>query len=103
MAFRAMVTRRSPCGFSSSALIALAFVYWFAKDFPDWQAVRGVLIASVVGDVVGGAVNLFGTFRGYLNGMAWSTTLIYALLLAGSLYCLSAGREASGMTARRAP
>ncbi len=88
--------------FFGSALIALAALYWFAKDFLDWEAVRGVLIASVVGDIVGGGVNLFGTFRGYLNGVAWSSTLIYALLLVGSLYCLKAGREGSGMAAKPA-
>jgi hypothetical protein len=88
--------------FFGSALIGLAVVYWFAKDFPNWEAVRGVLIASVVSDVVGVVVNLFGTFRGYLNGMAWSTTLIYALLLIGSLYCLLARAEARGMTVKPA-
>ena len=88
--------------FFGSALILIGVVNWFAKDFQDWDAVRGVLIANVIGDVVGGGVNLLGTFQGLLNGMAWSTTLIYLLLLVGALYCLSAGPEASGLTARRA-
>jgi hypothetical protein len=88
--------------FFGSALIWVGVVSWFAKDFHDWDAVRGVLIASVIGTVIGGGVNLLGTFQGLLNGMAWSSTLIYALLLAGALYCLSAGPEASGITARPA-
>ena len=88
--------------FFGSALIAFGVVQWFAKDFRDWDAVRGVLIANVIGDVVGGGVNVLGTFQGLLNGMAWSSTLIYLLLLVGALYCLSAGPEASGMTARPA-
>jgi len=50
-----------------------------------------------------GGVNLLGTFQGLLNGMAWSSTVIYALLLVGALYCLSAGPEASGLAARPAP
>ena len=50
--------------FFGSTLIALAVVNWFARDFRDWDAIRGVLIADVVGDVFGGAVNLWGTFRG---------------------------------------
>ena len=75
---------------------------WLARDFRDWDAVRGVLIATVVVDIVGGGVNLLGTFQGLLNGMAWSSTVIYALLLVGALYCLSAGPEASGVVARPA-
>lgn len=77
-------------------------MFWFARDFRDWDAVRGVLIATVVGSVVGGGVNLLGTFQGLINGMAWSTTVIYALLIIGALYCLSAGPEASGLAARTA-
>jgi len=88
--------------FFGAALVALGVVFWFAKDFRDWDAVRGVLIASVIGDIVGGGVNLLGTFQGLLNGMAWSSTVIYALLLVGALYCLSAGPEASGLSARPA-
>jgi hypothetical protein len=88
--------------FFGSALIGIAVVQWFGKDFRDWEAVRGVLIASAVGDVVGGGVNLLGTFQGLLNGMAWTSTLVYALLLIGSLYCLSTGAEASGIAAKPA-
>jgi hypothetical protein len=88
--------------FFGAALIGLGVVFWFARDFGDWDAVRGVLIASAIGDIFGGGVNLLGTFQGLLNGMAWSSTVIYALLLVGALYCLSAGPEASGLTARPA-
>ena len=88
--------------FFGSALIGLGVVFWFARDFRDWDAVKGVLIATMVGSIVGGGVNLLGTFQGLINGMAWSTTVIYALLLIGSLYCLWAGPEASGLAARSA-
>jgi hypothetical protein len=88
--------------FFGSALIWLAIVSWLAKDFRDWDAVKGVLIGTAVGSVIGGGVNLFGTFQGLLNGMAWTTTVIYVLVLIGSLYCLSVGPEASGVAARPA-
>jgi hypothetical protein len=77
--------------FFGSALLGIGVIEWFAKDFRDWDAVRGVLIANVVADVVGGLVNLWGTFQGLLNAMAWSSTIVYVLLLAGALYCLSMG------------
>jgi hypothetical protein len=88
--------------FFGSVLIGIAAVNWFAKDFGDWEAVRGVLIANLIGDAVGGGVNLLGTFQGLLNGMAWSSTIIYALLVIGSLYCLSMGGETSAITAKPA-
>jgi hypothetical protein len=87
--------------FFGATLIALGAVEWVAKDFRDWDALRGILIANVIGDVFGGGVNLLGTFQGLLNGMAWTSTLIYLLLLVGALYCLSRP-ETSGMTAKAA-
>jgi hypothetical protein len=88
--------------FFGSVLVGIAVVNWFAKDFGDWEAVRGVLIANAVADAVGGGVNLLGTFQGLLNGMAWTSTIVYALLLIGSLYCLSAGGEVRAMTTKPA-
>ena len=88
--------------FFGSALIRIAVVNWSAKDFGDWEAVRGVLIANAIGDAIGGGVNLLGTFQGLLNGMAWTSTLVYALLLVGALYCLSTGGATSAITAKPA-
>ena len=83
-----------------SALIWLGVISWFARDFRDWDAIRGLLIAAVVGSVVGGAVNLLGTFQGLLNVIAWTSTIVYAVVLVWAIYCLSAGPEASGVTAQ---
>ncbi|HEX9170636.1 MAG TPA: hypothetical protein VF886_17205 [Roseiarcus sp.] len=88
--------------FFGSTLVAIGVVQWVAKDFRDWDAVRGILIAAIVGDALGLIVNLLGTFQGLLNGMAWTTTIIYALLIIGAAYCLSTGAEASGVAAKPA-
>ena len=77
--------------FFGAALIGLGVIFWFARDFRDWAAVRGVLIGAVVGDILGGLVNIWGTMQGLMNGLAWSSTIVYALLLLGALYCLSTG------------
>jgi len=77
--------------FFGSALLAWGVITWFARDFQEWAAVRGVLIGGIVGDVVGGLVNIWGTIQGLMNGLAWSSTIIYALLLLGALYCLFTG------------
>jgi hypothetical protein len=88
--------------FFGSVLITIAVVNWFAKDFADWEAVRGVLIANAIGDAVGGGLTLLGMFQGLINSMGWTSTIIYALLLIGSLYCLAMGGETSAITAKTA-
>jgi len=88
--------------FFGSALVGFGAVQWVAKDFRDWDAVRGILIASIIADALGLIVNLIGTFQGLINGMAWTTTVIYALFIIGAFYCLTTGAEASGAAARPA-
>jgi len=40
---------------------------------------------------VGLLLNLWATFQGLLNAVAWTSTIVYVLLLAGSLYFLVTG------------
>ena len=75
--------------FFGAALLGLGATHWLARDFADWAAVRGVLIGAVAGDTVILLVNLWGTYRGLVNGLAWSTTVVVVLLLIGALYCLT--------------
>ena len=79
------------CRFLGSALLAFGVVQWFSKEFRDWDAVRAVLIAIAVLNAVNLLVNLWGTSQGLFNAMAWSTTIVSIIFLAGALYCLSAG------------
>jgi hypothetical protein len=76
------------CG---AALLAWGVIGWFARDFRDWDAVRGVLIGSAVGDAVLVVLSVYATLTGLLNGMSWTSTIITALLLLWALYCLMAG------------
>ena len=77
--------------FFGSALLVVGVVAWFARDFRDWDAVRGVLIAGVVGDVVGGIINIWATSQGLVNALAWGNTVLYVLFLLGALYFLFTG------------
>jgi hypothetical protein len=70
MAFRQMRTRALDLKFFGSALVGSGAAQGFAKDFGDWDAARGVLIASILADALGLTVNLIGTFQGLINGMA---------------------------------
>jgi uncharacterized membrane protein len=81
------------CRFLGSALLAFGIVQWFSKEFRDWDAVRAVLIAIAVLNALNLLVNLWGTAQGLFNAMAWSTTIVNIIFLAGALYCLSVGAE----------
>ncbi len=59
-----------------SALLALGVIAWFARDFRDWAAARGVLIGLVVVDVVGGIINIWATIQGTVNALGWSSTVV---------------------------
>jgi hypothetical protein len=74
-----------------SAFLGFGLILWFARDFQDWSAVRGVLIANTVADAVGGVVIAWGTIQGTVNALGWSNVILYALLVLGALYCLSVG------------
>ncbi len=77
--------------FCGAALLGWGVILWFARDFRDWQAVRGVLIGNAVGDAALLLVNLWATLQHFLNRLVWSSTVVTVLLLAGALYCLSTG------------
>jgi hypothetical protein len=83
--------------FFGVALLSLGLVVWFVRDTSDWTALRGLLLGLSIGDVVGVVVSIWGTVTGIMNAMGWSAVLIYLVLLAGSVYYLSAGRADAGI------
>jgi hypothetical protein len=71
-------------------LLAIAVIQWSARDFSE-AAVRPVLIALCIGDVVGLVVSIMATMAGTINAMGWSTVLIYLCGGLGAGYFLTAG------------
>lgn len=81
--------------FFGAALIWLAAISWFARDFRDWNVIRSLLISAVIGSVFGLGVNLLATFQGLLSAMAWTSTVVYVLVIVWALYLISAGPKAA--------
>ena len=77
--------------FCGAALLAWAVIGWFARDFRDWDAVRGVLIGTAAGDAVFVVLGVYAGLTHLLNGLIWASTILVALLLVWALYCLTAG------------
>ena len=69
-----------------AALLAFAALTWFARNAPDSEARRAILLALFVGDSVGFVVALIGQLGGVMNALGWSTVAIYLLLAIGFYY-----------------
>jgi hypothetical protein len=81
--------------FCGAAVLAWGLIVWFARDFQDWQPVRGVLIGSIVGLAVNIIITVWATLAGWLNANCWGSAIVLVLLLAGAIYQLSAGDRGS--------
>jgi hypothetical protein len=78
------------------ALFAFGLLMWLARRTTDETALGAILLAGIVGNLLGAAVSVWAAVSGLQNAMAWSSVAIYLLFAAGNLYYLSS-------SARRAP
>jgi hypothetical protein len=69
-----------------ASLIAFAVLDWFARNVTDPQARQAVVLANLVGNVIGFVVILIGQLGGIANALGWSSVAIYALLALGFAY-----------------
>ena len=81
--------------FFGGALLAWALTGWFAKDFHDLAALRGILISFAIGHAAGLLVTVFGVLSGLLNSLAWLNALIFLFGAVGSIYFLMARSQTS--------
>jgi hypothetical protein len=74
------------CQLFGAALIGFAALSWVARNAPDSEARRAIVLAFFVADLVGCVVALIAQFRGVVNALGWSTVVIYLLLAVGFGY-----------------
>ena len=65
--------------FGAAFIFASIASYRAASSAPTEPAVRGVVLASLVGNLVGFAFALMGTLAGTMNGMGWLVTALYGV------------------------
>lgn len=68
------------------ALINLGLLLWFARNIVDPLGRRSIVLAGLIGDVVGFFVALQGQMSGDVNALGWSTVIIYGLFALGFAY-----------------
>jgi hypothetical protein len=81
-----------------AALLAFAVLTWVARNAPDSEARRAILLALFVGDGVGFVIALIAQLGGVVNALGWSTVIIYGLLAIGFGYFRFAGTEQTAQT-----
>lgn len=71
-----------------ASLLGFGVLNWFGRHFSDDQAQQGLANANMVGDALGFVFALMAQLNGVagVNGMGWSTVVIYLLLALGFAY-----------------
>lgn len=71
-----------------TSLLGFAVLNWYGRHFTDEQAQQGLAIANLATDTVGFIFSFFAQLNGVggINGLGWSTVLIYLLLALGFAY-----------------
>jgi hypothetical protein len=71
-----------------AALIGFGVLNWFARTITDSKAVQMVVLANLVGEVLGFVIALLGQLSGVggVNALGWSTVALYLLLALGWAY-----------------
>ena len=72
--------------FFGATLIAIGLLCWLVRNVSEGPAVKGAILALLVGDVIGLIVSLMGTLAGTMNAVGWSSVIIYLLLSLGLAY-----------------
>jgi hypothetical protein len=69
-----------------AALVGYGILTWQVRAAASSDALRAIVLALFVGDLVGFGISLQGVLAGATNALGWSTVVIYALLAAGFGY-----------------
>jgi hypothetical protein len=68
-----------------STLLAFGLLVWLARGTTESATQRALLLASVLGNLLGMVLSLWSRFNGLQGMLAWLSVLIYGALLLGAL------------------
>ena len=72
--------------FFGGTLINIGLIAWFARNIADALGRRSIVLAGLIGDLIGFFVALQGQMSGDINALGWSTVFIYGLFALGFAY-----------------
>ena len=73
--------------------IGWGMVGWLVSESSDWTALRGAVLGSALGQLIGLIVSVWYTVNGAFNAVGWSAVVIYGLFFLGALYYVQAGQS----------
>lgn len=66
--------------FFGSALIAIGLVCWFIRNVTDAAALKAIVLAQLIANIIGLIISILGTVGGTINAVGWSSVVIYLVL-----------------------
>ena len=73
--------------FFGASFILLGIVLWSARNAPRSDvALRAIVLAVVVGDLIGFIIALLAQLNGVMNALGWGNVALYLLLACGFGY-----------------
>jgi len=70
-----------------AAFILLGIILWFARNASRSDvALKAIILAVVVGDVIGFIVALMAQLDGVMNGLGWTSVALYLIFALGFGY-----------------
>jgi hypothetical protein len=75
-----------------AALLTFAVLTWVARNAPDSEARRAIVLALFIGDAVGFVISVIAQIGGAVNALGWLTVAIYLLLAIGFGYFVFAAK-----------
>ena len=67
-------------------LIGIGLLTWLFRSITDMAAVKAVILALLISDVLGIIVSLYAVLSGTMNQIGWSAVIIYVLLVIDYAY-----------------
>lgn len=66
---------------------------WLVSESSDWTALRGSVLGTALGQLIGVIVSVWYTVNGALNAMGWSAAIIYGVLFLAAVYYAQSGQS----------
>jgi hypothetical protein len=78
--------------------IAWGLVGVLVSQSTDWTALRGAVVGSAVGNILGVIVSAYYTIHGVLNAAGWSAVILYGIFFLGFAYYAMSGQTLANRT-----
>jgi hypothetical protein len=72
--------------FFGAALLSLAILSWLVRNLSDSETRQAIILALLVGEVIGFIMALIGQLNGIFNTLGWSVVVVYLFFTLGLAY-----------------